>query len=392
MVEATLDTGNIRFQVYHADRLSTGLDRLAATEVALVLLDLTLADSAGRETFDHIRKAAPGVPVIVLSGLEDETLAVETVRLGAQDYLVKGQFDTHSLVRAVRYGIERNALEAQLAAYAEELRLKNASMEAELKMARELQRAYLPPQPRRFPRAGTADSQIELSYRYRPASNIGGDFFDILEVSDTEVGVFICDVMGHGVRAALVSAILRGLVEELKPVAGDAGGFLGEVNRGLLASLADVEEKIFATGFYLVADMERHELRFANAGHPSPLCLNRATGMVTPARPLSRQRGPALGFFGEAHYEVHTKPLAPQDLIVLFTDGLYEVEGNNRLPYSRESLPAALERRTRLRPADLFDDLLAEIQQFSANHEFEDDVCLVGLEVKAAHGRKAIRK
>ncbi len=292
LVECILDTGDIRFAVHHVDTLSAGLERLATEDSALVLLDLTLADSVGRVTFERVRAAAPGVPIIVLSGLDDETLAVETVRMGAQDYLVKGQFDTHSLVRAVRYGIERNALEGQLAAYAEELRLKNAEMESELRMARELQRAYLPEQHRRFPSGGRGISELQLSYRYQPASKIGGDFFNIVEVSDTEVGVFICDVMGHGVRAALVSAILRGLVEELKPVAGDAGGFLSAVNRGLRASLSQADDQIFATGFYLVADMERKQLRFSNAGHPNPLCLNRLTNIVTPMRTPANVQGP----------------------------------------------------------------------------------------------------
>ncbi len=383
LVEAILGTGSIAFKVHCADKLQAGLEILATEEIALVLCDLTLEDSSGRETFDRVRTAAPGVPVIVLSGLDDESLAVETVRLGAQDYLVKGQFDTQSLARAVRYGLERNALESQLAAYAEELRRKNAEMEAELKMARELQRAYLPEQHRRFPAAGRAGSEIHLSYRYQPASKIGGDFFDIVEISETEIGVFICDVMGHGVRAALVSAILRGLVEELKPVAGNAGAFLSAVNRGLLSSLAHAEDQIFATGFYMVLDLARQELHFANAGHPSPLCLNRATGTATPIRPPNRGCGPVLGMFGGARYEVFHKALGPEDLLVLFTDGLYEVEDGNREPYSMESLPAALERRSLLEPAELFDDLLAEIQEFSANHEFEDDVCLVGLEVKS---------
>jgi signal transduction histidine kinase/FixJ family two-component response regulator len=96
------------------DQLSTGLERLAAGGIDVVLLDLSLPDSQGLDTFTRMHTQTPGVPVIVLSGLSDEALAVEVVREGAQDYLVKGQEDGKLLVRAIRYAIERKRAEEAL--------------------------------------------------------------------------------------------------------------------------------------------------------------------------------------------------------------------------------------------------------------------------------------
>jgi DNA-binding NtrC family response regulator len=93
--------GGASFDVECADWLSTGLERLAAGGIDVVLLDLTLPDSRGLDTFATVRAQAPSVPVIVLSGLLDGRLADEAVRRGAQDFLVKGKMDSRQLVQTV---------------------------------------------------------------------------------------------------------------------------------------------------------------------------------------------------------------------------------------------------------------------------------------------------
>jgi DNA-binding response OmpR family regulator len=97
-----------------ADRLSTGLVRLADGERDVVLLDLSLPDSQGFDTFLKLREKAGSVPVVLLTGLDDEALAVRAMHEGAQDYLIKGQVDGHLLSRALRYAIERNKLILEL--------------------------------------------------------------------------------------------------------------------------------------------------------------------------------------------------------------------------------------------------------------------------------------
>lgn len=92
------------------DRLSKGLASIHLESPTMVLLDLNLPDSHGAETYRAVLREAPGVPVVVLSGLDDEELAVNAVHQGVQDYLVKGSFDSKQLARAMRYAIERQAL------------------------------------------------------------------------------------------------------------------------------------------------------------------------------------------------------------------------------------------------------------------------------------------
>jgi len=103
-----------QFEVVHADRLSAAIDVLKSSVVDVILLDLGLPDSSGIETFSILHSSALRIPIVVLSGLADESVALKTVQLGAQDYLVKGVFNGSVLSRVIRYAIARQRLEESL--------------------------------------------------------------------------------------------------------------------------------------------------------------------------------------------------------------------------------------------------------------------------------------
>jgi len=114
MVELLSDAGARGVQLRHVDRISAALMNLENQEFDIVLLDLSLPDSSGLETVSHICAADPRIPVIVLTGMEDDALALAAVQAGAQDYLVKGQADGAVIARSIRYAIERKRLEDSL--------------------------------------------------------------------------------------------------------------------------------------------------------------------------------------------------------------------------------------------------------------------------------------
>jgi sigma-B regulation protein RsbU (phosphoserine phosphatase) len=382
--EFIAESGGRGFEVEWTSRLEAGLNRLNSGGIAVVLLDLSLPDSHGIETFLALHARVPTVPVVVLSGLADETVAVQAVHEGAQDYLVKGEGDGRLLVRALRYAVERSRIAGQLARYAEELRRKNAQMEADLHMAREIQQVFLPQQYPVFPPSAPPDrSALRFHHLYQPAAAIGGDFFTVFPLSDTAAGVFICDVMGHGLRAALITAVLRGLVEELKPGASDAGRFLTEMNRALHAILRRTDQVMMATATYLTVDAADGEVRFSRAGHPGPLLVRRKAGQVQALEELDPRHGPALGLFEKFEYPGCRCRAEENDLLMLFTDGLYEVAGAGRPEFGRDRLAAEIGQRLALPAPQLFAELLAVIRQFAGSDLFEDDVCLVGVEFSA---------
>jgi signal transduction histidine kinase len=111
---ASSATETTHFELHTAGDAQQGIARLKDGGIELILLDLTLPDSDGLETFIRVLEAAPDLPLIVLSGINDVALAVETVQLGAQDYLVKGHVDNHLLIRSMQYALERKRAQIQL--------------------------------------------------------------------------------------------------------------------------------------------------------------------------------------------------------------------------------------------------------------------------------------
>jgi sigma-B regulation protein RsbU (phosphoserine phosphatase) len=109
--------------------------------------------------------------------------------------------------------------------------------------------------------------------------------------------------------------------------------------------------------------------------------IHRLSATVEVLKNADGKARPALGLFADSTYPTVSCPLSAGDLVMLFTDGLYEVEGAGDEPFSQELLLAAVRLHASMRGPELFTAVLTEIQQFSASHEFSDDVCLVGMEV-----------
>jgi phosphoserine phosphatase RsbU/P len=278
---------------------------------------------------------------------------------------------------------EKKRAEEKLGALARELREKNEALEQDLEMARELQQAMLPHRYPHFPHpASEEEIAVRFYHFYEPSMSVSGDFFQVLKLSDTSAGIFICDVMGHGVRAALVASTVNALVGQLRDYLGDPGEFLCRLNRALRSTLEYYSEApLFASAFYLLADLAKGELRYANAGHPNPLLIHREKDR-TDTYPLNGSKhGPALGLFDDAVYPDSHCELSPHDTLLLFTDGLYEVEGPDGDIYDYRRLLEAVSRRRDLPAFQLCHEVIEEVQSFSAGRHFSDDACLVAMEV-----------
>ncbi|MEI6084198.1 MAG: fused response regulator/phosphatase [Verrucomicrobiota bacterium] len=376
---------DLQFNVTWVDTAEKALDAVRQTRFDLVLLDYRLPTGDGLTVLDNIRTrpATEQPAVIMLTGMGREEIAVEAMKRGAKDYLSKDHLDVPSLLRAITSALERRHLEEQLHRYTEELRDRNAQLEADLNMAREIQEAFLPNSYPTFP-AGVPleQSALRFAHRYIPTTTVGGDYLDVIALPGNRAGVFICDVMGHGVRAALITAILRGLAEEIAPAAmDDPGRFLTDLNRRLLSILKQTRMPMFTSAFYLVADPTAGTMRYACAGHPIPLHVRRQQALVTPLDFAAAKTGPALGVFPDSEYAVASAPLAAGDLVVLYTDGVFEVTDKDNSEYGQDRLIEALRQRVHMQTPVLFNDLLDEVHRFSTRPEFTDDVCLLGMDV-----------
>jgi len=268
---------------------------------------------------------------------------------------------------------ERKRAEEQLARFAEELHLKKEMLEEELAMARELQLAMLPQSFPAFCYQGR--EAVRFAHFFQPSTAVSGDFFDVYEIAEDRVGVFICDVMGHGVRASLVAAMARALVEQMTDKGMSPEVLLTNLNESLRRILRNTGSPLFVSACYAMADLTAGELVFANAGHPHPIhvCADKAES-------LEGNIGPVLGLFDDVVYERNVRRFDPGDSVLLFTDGLYEVEGDNEEIYSYARLLQAIRNRSKLPMKELCRAVVEKVQTFAAYREFSDDVCLIGME------------
>ena len=239
--------------------------------------------------------------------------------------------------------------------------------------------------PSSFPQVPSepASAPISLDFRhlYRPAHSVGGDFFDVVKLDDQRAGVFIADVMGHGARSALVTAILRTLLQNLAAESSDPARFLSELNSHFHSVIRNSGETIFVSAFYLVVDTRTATARYASAGHPSPFVANRKTGDVRQLIPML-QRNPALGILPRAKYDQWEEPVKAGDVFVLFTDGVHEAYNETGEEFGLTRLQDVIRAQLRSNGVDFPTAIVAAQQTFIAPAQAADDICIVALEVK----------
>lgn len=267
-----------------------------------------------------------------------------------------------------------------------EIALKTDAINRDLEFAREFQVKLMPHDYPHLKASQKSDMLgLHFNHIYKPASSVGGDFFDVLKLSESTVGIFIADVMGHGVRSALVTAILTTLMQHIKDDAADPAKFLQLLNTNFYQIIHSSGELIFASAFYLVLDLENKTARYASAGHPSPLLVNRSAGKVEPLTP-HLTTNPALGLFAQSEYQTFRRTLHQQDLFLMFTDGVFECTNSDDEEFSQDRLQQLVEANQASDLHSLMARIVTTINEYTEPRGLDDDVCLVGVELFEPRG------
>ncbi|MFC1467949.1 SpoIIE family protein phosphatase [Verrucomicrobiota bacterium] len=287
------------------------------------------------------------------------------------------------------FGITRNITDHKLtelkaARYAEEVRRIKEEMEEDLRMAAELQKTFFPHSYPAFPKGvSPEESTVQFLHHYQASSLVSGDICTIQRLSATKSSIFQCDVMGHGVRAALGTALICATLKELAKQEHDPGKFLTRMNQQLLPILHPEDVFLYATACYAVYDAATGKLESANAGHPVPLHLQPKEKTASWLMKDASLRGPALAIREDSVYQTFVKQLQPGDSVIMSTDGLLEAENHDGEEFSPERLLQAAQRNSHLELDELFPALINEVQQFTEEDTFNDDICLTGLKCRA---------
>jgi phosphoserine phosphatase RsbU/P len=287
-----------------------------------------------------------------------------------------GGFDTRwlRLLRMLRLlrvlKLRTHLLEATVAERTKQLRHKNALLEqaqgqlaAELEVARALQIAIL---PATFP----ATSGCDGAARMIPATTMGGDFYDFIELPTGQIGLVMADVSGKGVPAAFFMAVARTTLRDLAPSHSDPGACLAKAN-GVLCSQNPLD--LFVTVFYCVLDPVTRVLRYANGGHNPPY-LRRADGSV---EPLRGKGGLVLGAMPGVEFPEHAVQLNSGDRLVLYTDGVTEAFNAADEPYGEERLVAEIRGHGAGTAAGLIERICHSVTTFAGGAPQSDDITLI---------------
>lgn len=362
LIGSVLEAAGYTRLAYAGDGVEA-IEWLAANTADIVILDIRMPRMDGFEVCREIRgRLALDLPILVQTGIQEADCRVDAFKVGASD-IVSKPLNPGELVSRVRLHLERRRMIGRLQRYQDR-------MEDELRAAQSMQLALLP---------GPEDVAEILQPRgaamtafYRASHMLGGDLWQVFPVDETRFAVFMVDLSGHGVSAAInafrVNMITAGLVQER----ADPARWLAALNRTLVPILP-VEH--FATAFYAVINAGAGEMRYAVAGAPPPLIL-RGDGRW---EELSG-RGLILGCLADAEYECFSAQLGPQDRLFAYSDALYEDFENPDASLGAEDIAMAVQAEAAA-GSDAFSARLLTRLFGRPDAEFRDDLTflLIGL-------------
>ncbi len=292
-------------------------------------------------------------------------------------------YDAHGEVKGI-VGISSDVTELvetqqRYRRMAEQLDERNRALEKEISLAREIQHAL---QPLRIPDRVWKDADSEkkriarFHHVYMPCTGVAGDCFAVFPVRESGVGMLICDVMGHGVRAALIASMLRGLMEQVSTLADTPGLLLSSLNRQLFRIFSQANITMFASACYVYLDLDKRRLTLSGAGHPAPIVLSADGRAILPPIP----RSPALGLLDSALYRESEIALEPGMKLMLYTDGLYEATNPQGDEMGVQRVISYLQQNSPQSIKEMIDISLAGMHRFTESTRQDDDICLLGVE------------
>ncbi|KAB2954157.1 SpoIIE family protein phosphatase [Heliorestis acidaminivorans] len=358
------------YQVLTALNGELALEIIESTLPDLILLDVMMPGMNGFEVCAKLKEDPHTqlIPVVLVTALHEVEDRIKGIEAGADDFISK-PFNRVELLTRVKSLLRIRKLYRQLERSYQEIETKNSILTEELRMARHVQQHLLPV---KFPKM----KKLSYEVAYRPTIEIGGDFYDFISVSDDKMGIFVSDVSGHGVSAAMltmvVSTMMRSITQEFsKPVE-----ILDKLNQQFGAMVDGELSGTFVTAFSLLIDQSTGRLSYANAGHPNPLLVRGENGELVK---LDAEGFP-LGLFDTSEYEFKEIDIRPGDKIVLYTDGIFDVVNKDKKFYGLNQFFKLVEEMGHLPAKEMTQAILQRIEEFSEGLSQPDDICLVIVE------------
>ncbi|MCS6972609.1 MAG: SpoIIE family protein phosphatase, partial [Leptospiraceae bacterium] len=326
-------------------------------DIGLVVADMLLPDVSGIELTQTIRSQYETslLPVLLIIDANQPGIAASAFAAGAND-LIRRPLEKTEVVARVR-----NLLQQREAIVARE---NFRALNRELEIARSIQESLIPAvQPK--------SNMYKIEAVCLPARSIGGDFYDFIE-DDNFIAVLIADVAGHGIPAALYASMLKIAFHNLRSYAQYPEKLLRELN----TIMYERGERTFISCAYTLVDFRNRRLLHTNAGH-LPL-LMQLPGNKTIER--LQPPGGVLGIRRDTVISVEMRHLQPGTRLMLYTDGLIELVNRRGELFEEKRLMQILQQKRQANLAELKEELLTAMREFSEGENFPDDVTFILLD------------
>ena len=343
---------------------SDGVEALEALRadrrIHMVVTDINMPRMDGLTLLAEMAKFDPDVKAVVVSAYGDMGNIRTAMNRGAFDFVTKPlDFADFELT------VERTRKHVRRWREAQRSRDQLNALERELKLASHMQQEIL---PIKFPH----NERFNIHGAMSPAKNVGGDFFDVLNLDHGRVGLAVADVSDKGIPAALFMmssrTMLKGAAighEAPEKVLDEVNALLHEENRNFM----------FTTLVYAIYDPDSGQLTYANGGHCNPLVVN-ARGTV---RELSGTKGVALGLCGELSYKARETQLDPGDTLVMFSDGISEALNATDVEFGAQRLKETLEDGAPANAKEAVQRAMTAVALFSGETAQSDDMTCLAL-------------
>ncbi len=336
----------------------------------LILLDIMMPELDGFQVCAALKSDpdTADIPVIFLSGRTETQDKIKGLEIGGVDYITK-PFDRGEVLARVRTQLKLRSL-------MREILDKQKRLDEDLKAAAAIQACLLPQTLPEFER-------LDLAWKFVPCDLTGGDIFNVLPLDDDHLALYMVDVSGHGVPAAMVTVSVS---QMLQPHGGCVKKKIEVPPYYEIASPREVMQALdreypferfnkYFTIVYLVVDLSRGKVIYSNAAHPAPLWLH-GDGRLE----FLDQAGTIIGLNGLVPFEEEEIQLRPGDKIFLLTDGLLEFENQQGEAYGLLRFQAVL-RQAASQPINrILDTAYASIRTFGGGAPVLDDMTLLGFE------------
>ena len=347
----------------------------------LILLDINMPEMNGYEVCEQLKADVnlKGIPVIFISALSEQLDKVKAFAIGGVDYLTK-PFQMEELHARVETHLKLRRLQIELEESNTLLAEANRRMSRDLKAAARIQETFL---PRAVPRVPGAD----FAWIYQPCDELAGDGLNVILLGEGKLGLYILDVSGHGVAAALLSVTLSRLLSPpsepfsiLSPSGAVRDGFditapaevAARLNR-LLPFDSSTEQ--FATMVYGILDVATGEFRYVSAGHPGPVHLPSGADPV-----ILESRGSPIGLADDA-YEERSVRLGAGDRLYLYSDGIPEAMDPAGNHFGDARILESISRGRSEPLQESVTTLMEEIARWHGSGKSKDDISILAVEV-----------